>query len=115
MKKNALVIFALTVLLTVTGSVVGKTVNAFENTVSVKFTKITLEQARKIALKKVEGTVEDEYTFDDDEGEVTTYVFVIKNKAGKTFEVQIDADKGDVLSSEEITDEIEAEDEPPVR
>lgn len=75
--------------------------------------KITVEQARKIALKRVEGTVEDEYTLEDDEGEIDTYVFMIKNKAGKTFEVQIEAAKGEVVSVEEYSDDADDPDEPP--
>jgi hypothetical protein len=113
MKRNALVIFGFLILLTV-GSVVGKTVSPFDSrTVSVKFVKVTLEEARKIALKKVAGTVEDEYTFEDEDGKITTFVFIITNKEEKTFEVQIDAENGDVLSSEELADEEDMEDEPP--
>lgn len=78
--------------------------------------KVTVEQARKIALKRVEGKVEDEYTLEDDEGEVDTYVFIIKNKEGKTFEVQIEAAKGEVVSVEEYTDDADdsSDETPPV-
>lgn len=73
--------------------------------------KITLEQARKIALKKVEGTVEDEFSIEDDEGNVTDYIFYIKDKNGKTWEVQIEAEKGAVISAEMQEDE-DSEDPP---
>lgn len=67
--------------------------------------KITLEEARKIALKKVEGTVEDEFSIEDDEGKVTDYIFYIKDKKGKTWEVQIGAEKGEVVSAEMLEEE----------
>ncbi|REJ75657.1 MAG: hypothetical protein DWQ47_09320 [Acidobacteria bacterium] len=90
---------------------------ASEN-VSASDAKITLEQARKIALKKVEGTVEDEFSIEDDEGNVTDYIFYIKDKKGKTWEVQIGAEKGDIVSAEEqeeVDEEEVEEEDPPVR
>ena len=80
--------------------------------VSAEDSKITLEQARKIALKKVEGTVEDEFSIEDDEGNVTDYIFYIKDKSGKTWEVQIGAEKGDIVSAEQ---EEEGDEDPPSR
>ncbi|QQS43091.1 MAG: PepSY domain-containing protein [Acidobacteriota bacterium] len=73
--------------------------------------KITLEEARKIALKKVEGTVEDEFSIEDDEGNVTDYIFYIKDKKGKTWEVQIGAEKGEIVSAE-MQEEVDSEDPP---
>lgn len=81
--------------------------------------RITLEQARKIALKRIEGTVEDEFSIEDDEGNATDYIFYIKDKKGKTWEVQIGAEKGDVVSAEMQPDEDEddppADEEPPAQ
>lgn len=111
MRKNAYVAFGLLVLLTCAGVVAGRTPVSPDGGIAAlaQTAKITLEQARKIALKKVPGTVDEEYTFEDEDGKITTYVFIIKDTKGKTYEVQIDAAGGDVLSSEELTD-IEEED-----
>ncbi len=115
MKKNAFLVFGLLLSVFSAGAVVGKTVSTENNYATVKLDKITLEQARKFALKKVDGTVEDEYTIEDENENITTYVFVIKDKKGKTFEVQIDATNGDVLSSDEVsTDSDEEEDDPSI-
>lgn len=79
-------------------------------------TKITLDEARKIALKKVEGTVEDEFSLEDDEGKVTDFIFYIKDKKGKTWEVQIGAEKGEVVSAEMLEEDPQdppADEDPP--
>ncbi len=113
MKKSALV-FGIVLMLGLAGSSFGLSGVSSSNRAVIEVTKVTVEQARKAALKRVEGTVEDEYTYEDDDGEVDTYIFIIKNKAGKTFEVQIGAEKGDVVSVEEYTEEGEDSDnEPP--
>jgi len=78
-----------------------------------KRTAVTLEEARKIALKRVPGEVQDEYTLEDDDGNVTAYVFVIKDKKKKVWEVQIGAEKGDVQSVEEQESDDEDTDDPP--
>ncbi len=107
MKKIALVTFGLLLSLVSTGTVSAKSISQNKNVAAVSSTaKVTQEQARKTALKNVVGTVEDEYTFEDENENVTTYVFVIKDKKGKHFEVQIDANDGKVLSSEEQIEEI---------
>ncbi len=110
MKKNALAAFGLLISLVSAGVVFGNNVSTTGNVNVIKQAKITLEQARKIALKKVEGKIEDEYTIENEDEVVISYVFVIKNKAGKTFEVQVDADDGEILSSEEQTDDLEDQD-----
>lgn len=111
MKRNAFVVLGLLLSIVSVGTVVGKNVSFQKgNSVIAKQVKITIEEARKIALKKVDGKVEDEFSMEDDDENVTAYVFIIKTKEGKSFEVQIDADKGDVLSSEEIVEEPDVED-----
>lgn len=112
MKKIALV-FGMALLLGLTGSVFASNPGSTADSAVVKATKITVEQARKAALKRVEGDVEDEYTYEDDAGEIDTYIFIIKNKAGKLFEVQIGAEKGDVVSVEEYTDDSDESETPP--
>lgn len=108
MKKNMLVIFGLLVSLVSAGAVSAKSISQNKNVAAVRSTaKVTQEQARKNALKKVPGAIEDEYTIEDEDENVTTYVFIIKDKKGKNFEVQIDANDGKVLSSEEQTEEID--------
>jgi uncharacterized membrane protein YkoI len=113
MKRNALVAFGLLLSLVSASAVMGKEVRNVSNFSVSNQANITAEQAKKIALKRVEGTVEDEYTIEDEDEKVTTYVFVIKNKAGKIFEVQIDAKDGKVLSVDEQTEEAEDTEDPP--
>lgn len=112
MKKYALVAFVLLISIVSVGAVLGKEISTVSNFSSAKLAKITQEEAKKIALKKVAGTVEDEYTIEDDDGNVTTYVFVIKDKKEKTFEVQVDAKDGKILSAEEVTEETEDSEDP---
>ena len=63
--------------------------------------KITIEDARKIALKKVEGVIDDEFPVEDEDGKVVEYIFYIKTKYKKLWSVQVDAVKGEILSVEE--------------
>lgn len=74
---------------------------------------ITLDEARKIALKKVAGTIEDEFSLEDEEGKVTSYIFVIKDAKGKFWEVEIGAEKGEILSVEKQEDYNEDVADPP--
>ncbi len=115
MKKNVLTALGLLILLVSTGVVFGKNVKQVNNVNAAKSAKITIEQARKIALKKVEGKIEDEYTIENEDESVISFVFIIKNKEGKTFEVQVDADNGEILSAEEQKEDMEDQDseEPP--
>ena len=64
-----------------------------------KEAKITMEQARAIALKRVPGTITEE----DLERERGTlqYAFDIKDASGKVFDVEIDAKTGKVLKAAE--------------
>ena len=80
---------------------------------AAKKTSVTLEEARKIALKRVAGEIEDEFTLEDDDGNATAYVFVIKDKKKKVWEVQIGAEKGDVQSVEEQESDDEDSEDPP--
>lgn len=106
--RNLLLIAAVLV----TGTAVFPTVNAAPQGNRTQAAQtITIEEARKIALKRVPGEIEDEYSIEDDEGKTTDYIFYIKDKKGKTWEVQIDAAKGTVVSAEEQTEE-DAEDPP---
>lgn len=75
--------------------------------------KVTIEEARKIALKKIEGKIEDEYEIEDENEAVITYVFIIKNKEGKIFEVTVDAGTGEILSAAEDSEETLEDAEPP--
>ncbi len=101
MKKNALIIFGLLISLVSVSVVPGKVISKMENFNISRTAGITVEQARKIALQRVEGTVQDQYTIEDEDENITTYVFVIKNKQGNTVEVQVDANNGNVLSVDE--------------
>lgn len=96
------------------GTIAASTIKATPQTngiLAAQTPAITIEEARKIALKRVPGEVEDEYSIEDEEGKTTDYIFYIKDKKGKTWEVQIDAAKGTVVSAEEQTEE-DAEDPP---
>lgn len=103
MKRNALVICGLLVVLAPAG-IVGAAVPSVSANRPADATEtgrgfaIPVEQARRIALAKVPGTVEAESTYDDDSGNVTAYVFIIRNPQGGRFEVQIDANTGAILT-----------------
>lgn len=64
--------------------------------------KIRLDAAIKIALDKYPGNVMNiEYDLEDD-GEIS-YEFIIKTHAGKTIEVEVDAESGKLAGYEEVT------------
>lgn len=64
-----------------------------------KRAKITLEEARAIALKRVSGTfVEEE--LEKEKGRLQ-YAFDIRDSAGKVWDVEIDAITGEVLQAAE--------------
>lgn len=67
-----------------------------------KEAKISLEEARQIALARVPGTVI-ESELDKEKGKVV-YEFEIKDKDNKTFDVLVDAKTGEIVG-------VEAEDE----
>ncbi|NNE68329.1 MAG: PepSY domain-containing protein [Pyrinomonadaceae bacterium] len=113
MKRNKLVGFCFVAVLAFVGTTFGMdAVSPFASFVSTSV-KITADEARKIALKRVEGKVVDEYTLEDDEGEIESFVYIIKRKDDKKFEVQIDATDGKVVSVEEYSEEDEEDSEDP--
>ena len=64
-----------------------------------KQAKITLEEARTIALQTRPGKVEDEEL--EMENDVLMYSFDIRDNDGKLFEVEIDAKTSKILSNKE--------------
>ena len=68
-----------------------------------KQAKITLEEARTIALQARPGKVEDEEL--EMEKDVLMYSFDIRSEDGKLFEVEIDAKTSRILSNKEDTEE----------
>lgn len=64
-----------------------------------KKAKITLEEARAIALKRVAGTVVEE-ELEKEKGRLQ-YAFDIKDSNGKVWDVEIDAITGEVLQAAE--------------
>lgn len=77
------------------------------NPTIVKPTKITVEQARKIALKKIDGKIEDEYTIEEEDETIFAYVFIIRDANKKMFEIQVEAESGEVLITKEDTFEFD--------
>lgn len=72
-----------------------------------KQAKITLEQAREIALQRAPGAVE-EAELEREKGKLV-YSFDIRNDRGTITEVQVDAKDGSVVSVEEEDAQKEAE------
>lgn len=70
---------------------------------------VTIEVARKAALVRVPGEVEDEWEDEDDDEKVIGFVFHIRKSDAKLFEVKVNSDSGKVTSAEEV-DESEEED-----
>ena len=68
-----------------------------------KQAKITLDEARTIALQARPGKVEDEEL--EMEKDVLMYSFDIRSGDGKLFEVEIDAKTGRILNNKEDTEE----------
>lgn len=64
-----------------------------------KKAKITLEEARTIALKRVSGTVVEE-ELEKEKGRLQ-YAFDIRDSSGKIWDVEIDAITGEVLQAAE--------------
>ena len=65
--------------------------------------KISMDEARAIALKRVSGKVIDE-ELEKEKGRLQ-YAFDIKTADGKNFDVEIDAITGEVLQAKEDDDE----------
>ncbi len=103
MKKNALVVFGMLVAFGFgVNSISAQSaaqVNAPSNVIT-KSSKIDVEAARKIALKKVEGKIEEEFTLEEEDGKIIAYVFKIRDAKKKVFEVQADANDGKILYAE---------------
>lgn len=72
-----------------------------------KQAKITMEQARKIALERAPGTIEEE-ELEKEHGKLV-YSFDIRNAQGTITEVQVDAKDGTIASVEEEDAKKEAE------
>ena len=64
-----------------------------------KQAKLTMEQAREIASKKAEGSIE-ERELEKEHGKLV-YSFDIRNSKGTITEVQVDAKTGEVVNIEE--------------
>ncbi len=69
----------------------------------VKQVKVSVEEARAIALKSISGRVIDE-ELEKENGRLQ-YAFDIRDADGKMFEVEIDAVTGNVLQAEEEEDD----------
>ncbi|MDT4898904.1 MAG: hypothetical protein QOH25_3981 [Acidobacteriota bacterium] len=72
-----------------------------------KQAKITMEQAREIALKRAPGTIE-EGELEKEHGKLV-YSFDIRNSQGTITEVQVNAKNGSIVSVEEENAQAEAE------
>src|SRR5258706_10021569 len=71
---------------------------AYQGEKLARHTKITIEQARAIALRAHPGTITDEELEREGGGSGYRYSFDIRNGA-KTFEVGVDAQTGKVLEN----------------
>jgi uncharacterized membrane protein YkoI len=71
--------------------------------------KITIEQARATALARVSGTVIDE-ELEKENGRLQ-YAFDIRTSEGKVFDVEVDAQSGDVLKAVEDKDTDDKDDD----
>jgi uncharacterized membrane protein YkoI len=74
--------------------------NNGNSVVVAKNPKINIEEARKIALKKVEGKITEEFTLEEEGGKIIAYAFKIKDASNKMFEVQVEANTGEILYAE---------------
>ena len=107
MKKNALATLGIFAILS-TGAIGISAknlvlVNPGKTVISTAL-KVDAVQARKIALKKIDGKITEEFTIEDEDETVIAFVFQIETNAKKKFEVQVDADSGEVVYAEEIED-----------
>ena len=104
MKRNALVTLGMIAVLGAGAfGVSAKTLTNADSAKAavVKADKIDAAQAKKIALKKIAGKVIDEFTIEDEDETVIAYVFKIETTDKKTFEVQVDAESGEIIYAEE--------------
>src|SRR4051812_32883907 len=98
-KTITLIMFAFAILIVAgaSGSVSGQ-----EKKVNAKLArqaKITMEQAREIASKRMAGNIE-ESELEKEHGKIV-YSFDIRTADGKVSEVQVDAKTGEIVSIEE--------------
>lgn len=102
MKNNKLVAFGLLVSFGLVGGVNAQETVSQVNTNSVVIAKakVTIEEARKIALKKAEGKIEEEFNLEEEGGKVIAYVFKIRQANKKVMEVQVDSTNGAILYAE---------------
>lgn len=114
MKRLMVIAFCIAASLVFVGGAIAATACSKADMASDQVSGVTLEQARQIALAKVPGEVEDEYSDENDDGDITGYVFSIRKADGKLYEVQVDAASGKVTSVEEVEeDDDEDDDEDP--
>ncbi|NNE98110.1 MAG: PepSY domain-containing protein [Pyrinomonadaceae bacterium] len=105
MKRNKLVAFGLLVSFGLVGGVEAKNA-VFQidvNSEIVRQAPIPIEEARKIALKKAEGKIEEEFSLEEEGGKLIAYVFKIRVEKKKVMEVQVDATNGAILYAEQDT------------
>jgi len=102
MKNKALVTSGMVVSLVFANGVFGQAAipQKNQNSAVVKSAGITVDEARKIALKKVDGKIEEEFPLEDG-GKVVVYVFMIRNAKNKVIEVQVEPTKGGIVYAEE--------------
>lgn len=73
-----------------------------------KEAKITMQQAKEIALKRIPGTITDE-DLEKERGKLM-YSFDIRDESGKVFDVEIDAKTGKVLKAIEDSEDDDDDD-----
>jgi hypothetical protein len=73
-----------------------------------KQAKISIEEARKIALEKVRGTITEEEI--EKEHGVIVYSIEIRDENGKTFDVEVDVKTGKIVRVEEENEDDDEED-----
>ncbi|MGI8641157.1 MAG: PepSY domain-containing protein [Pyrinomonadaceae bacterium] len=96
LKRNIAILIGLLVTLALGGAVIAKNkTNSIAENLSPQ-TRVTKEQARKIALEKVNGEIVEE-EFEKENGKMV-YGFEIKEASGKVMEVKIDAETGKIIS-----------------
>jgi uncharacterized membrane protein YkoI len=103
MKKNALIVIGIVTVLVV--GIIGVSAQTVaqsngNSVVVTKTPKVSVEQARKIALKKIDGKITEEFTLEEEDGKIIAYAFKIKDAKNKMFEVQVDATSGEILYAE---------------
>lgn len=96
LKRNIAIFIGLLAMVALGGAAIAKNnVNLFAENSSQQ-TRITKEQARKIALERVRGIVIDE-EFEKENGKMV-YGFEIKEASGKMMEVKVDAENSNIIS-----------------